>query len=69
MNMPNEIGRTYDGGMLDITGAKDIEIQINCAGNGKVIWINIDGICCVRVCRVKRNIIIEDQINETTSTI
>lgn len=56
MKSAHEIGRSYDGNMLDITGAKDVEIQVGQANNGKVIWINVDGICVLRVCRIKGEI-------------
>lgn len=69
MKSGHEIGRSYDGNMLDVTGAKDVEIQVAQANNGKIIWINIDGLCTLRICRIKGEIQIEDQINETKDTI
>lgn len=36
--------------MLDITAPETVEIQIS--NNGKVVWINIDGHCMVRACRI-----------------
>jgi hypothetical protein len=56
---PHEIGRAYTGGMLDITGAQDLEIQIAEAKSGQVIWINVDGMCALRVCRIKGKVTIE----------
>lgn len=69
MNSPYEKGRSYDGGMLDITGAKDIQIQIAQAMNGKIIWVNIDSICVLRICRILGQVQIENQINETKSIV
>lgn len=53
----HEIGRTYDGGMLDITGAKDVEVAISGENiTGKVFWINVDGVCVLRICRIKGDV-------------
>lgn len=43
---------------IDITGPDIVEISIR--EDGKVIWINVDGICACRVCRIKE-LVIDDR--------
>jgi hypothetical protein len=38
--------------MKDITAPEEVEILIK--EDGKVIWINVDGICELRVCRISK---------------
>ncbi len=38
--------------MLDITAPEDVEVLIS--RNGYRVWVNVDGICRLRCCRVKR---------------
>jgi hypothetical protein len=44
--------------MEDITGAKIVEVSIR--DDGKVIWINVDGKCALRVCAIE-NIVMDDR--------
>lgn len=37
--------------MLDITAPEGVEVVIK--EDGKVIWVNVDGICRFRSCRIK----------------
>jgi hypothetical protein len=37
--------------MLDIAGAKLVEVEVS--KDGKVIWINVDGICRLRICQIR----------------
>jgi hypothetical protein len=37
--------------MLDITGAGAVQIQITRSKDR--VWVNVDGICRLRVCRIK----------------
>lgn len=37
--------------MLDITSPKIVEIQIS--HDSKTVWINVDGICRLRACRIQ----------------
>jgi hypothetical protein len=37
--------------MIDITAPEAVELMISC--DGKVIWVNIDGECQLRVCQIK----------------
>lgn len=45
---------------LDITGATDVSIQIR--ADGKVLWVNVDGICALRVCRIDRIVVLDSRI-------
>ena len=50
---PHEVGRSYDQQLLDITGAKDVQIEVSHNMSGYVLHVNIDGMCALRVCRIK----------------
>jgi hypothetical protein len=39
------------GNLLDITGAEAVEIVIR--DDGKVIWVNTERGCVLRICRIK----------------
>lgn len=44
--------------MIDITAPKyEVEIAISKDYDGNVIWVNVDGICRLRICRVSSEII------------
>lgn len=36
---------------LDIT-APDAGVSVGIRGDGKVVWVNIDGVCALRVCQI-----------------
>lgn len=38
--------------MMDITGASEVEIIVR--HDQKVIWVNVNGACALRVCRIDR---------------
>jgi hypothetical protein len=41
----------YEGpNMLDITGAKLVEVKVS--KNGKVLWVNVNGQCKLRICQI-----------------
>ena len=41
---------------LDITAPKElVEIQIR--EDEKVIWVNVDGICCLRICQIPKLVV------------
>ena len=44
---------------LDITSPEIVEVEIN--HNGKVVWINVDGVCRLRACRIKNVKIIDNR--------
>jgi len=37
--------------MIDVTGPEVVEISIR--RDGKVVWVNVDGICLFRACQIK----------------
>jgi len=47
--------------MVDVTAPRVVEISIR--EDGKVIWINVDGICRFRACQIE-TVILEDRRNE-----
>ena len=38
---------------LDITGADIVEVVTSTNVSGGVVWVNVNGVCVLRVCRVK----------------
>lgn len=47
--------------MIDIT-APETEVELRYR-NG-VLWVNVDGICRLRVCRIKEEILVTDIVRE-----
>lgn len=45
--------------MVDVTGPEQVEVLIR--NDGKVIWINVDGVCRLRCCRIVNPITITDE--------
>jgi hypothetical protein len=43
---------------LDITSPEHVQIQIK--HDRKVIWVNVDGICRLRICQIKNLILAKD---------
>ena len=41
----------YDGGMVDITSPEVVQIEIS--ADRKIIWVNVDGVCRLRACRIE----------------
>ncbi len=48
--------------MSDITGADEVEILIK--SNSKVIWINTEKGCMLRICRIKKLIVNDLRIKQ-----
>ena len=46
----------FQGKQLDITAPDHVEITIR--DDGKVVWINVDAVCVLRICRAKHPIAI-----------
>lgn len=44
---------------LDIT-KPDIGVDITIKEDGKIIWVNVDGICILRICQIP-NLIVQDR--------
>lgn len=42
--------------MLDITAPEHVEVEIQNRPNGNVLYIHVDGITVLRICRVKSEI-------------
>lgn len=56
---------TYvSGQFIDITAPGVLEIKIR--RDGKVVWINVDGICRFRACQIE-TLILEDDRNAVDS--
>jgi len=49
------------GTLVDITAPDIVQIQIR--KDAKVIWVNIDGICVLRACRIKHLIVENDMLS------
>lgn len=47
---------------LDITAPKMVEVVIR--DDGKVLWVNIDGICRLRACRIKKLVVADGRNKE-----
>lgn len=45
--------------MIDITGAEIVEVQVR--SDGKVLWVNIDGICRLRVNQINHLKILKEK--------
>lgn len=52
-------GLVTDMPFLDISGSGDIQIRL--AKDGKILWVNLDGFCTLRICKIKGKIYIEDE--------
>lgn len=39
------------GEMMDITAPKGVQVQIR--EDGKVLWVNVDGMCVLRCCQIE----------------
>ena len=44
--------------MEDITGAEVVEVKIR--NDGKVLWINTDKGCVLRICQIKKIVVCDD---------
>ena len=56
--------------LQDITGPEAVEVRIR--RDGKVVWLNVDGQCVFRVCRIKQLVVNDErteQTNESQDTI
>jgi Lon protease-like protein len=47
-----------DSEQTDITGAAIVEVRVR--ADGRVLWVNVDGICRLRVCQIDQ-IEVEDE--------
>jgi hypothetical protein len=51
--------KVQDAKMLDIENPTEV-VEITVKNNGTVVWINVDGVCLLRICQIKCPISIED---------
>lgn len=40
----------YDGQLLDVSDTSAVEVLIR--KDKKVVWVNVDGVCVLRVCNI-----------------
>lgn len=45
--------------MLDVSHPKEIEVLIR--ADGKILWINVDGVCLLRACKIKHINIVDER--------
>ena len=52
-------GMPKHGDLVDITSPEWVEIEIR--HDGEVVWIHVDGITVVRICRPKHPVVLNDK--------
>ena len=52
--------------MIDLTAPEIVEVLVR--SDGKVIWINIDGVCRLRACRINKLEINDERKQDDKST-
>lgn len=60
-----KIPYTDEQEMLDITQPEEVEVLVR--ADRKVLWVNVDGQCKLRICRIKNLTIIEESKRNGTS--
>ena len=50
-------------GFNDITAPEHVEVRIR--GDGKVLWVNVDGVCALRVCNMSELVLHDGRWKET----
>lgn len=53
-------GGTNTHEFIDITGSDNVEVAIR--DDGSVLWVNVDGVCVLRVCKIKSITIRDNRI-------
>jgi hypothetical protein len=48
------------GDMLDISGAEEVQVQIR--HDARLIWVNVDGSCILRICKIKNFELADDRV-------
>lgn len=56
-----------EDGMMDITAPDTLQVQIR--SDDKVIWINMDGKCVFRACRINKFELIDDNLKRNNIPI
>jgi len=47
-----DVARSLEDAALDVTGAAVVQVHVR--RDGKVLWVNVNGVCVLRVCRIQR---------------
>lgn len=55
-----------DPQQIDLTGPELVQIEIK--SDGKVLWVNVDGVCVFRACRIKY-LTVSDNRNKTERSL
>jgi hypothetical protein len=45
--------------LVDITAPKHVEVRVS--HNGKTVWVNVNGICLLRACRISHLAVHDDR--------
>ncbi len=48
--------------------APEVGVEVAIRGDGGVLWVNVDGVCVLRICRIKTSIDVCDARESKTST-
>ena len=46
--------------MIDITAGLETVVEISIRDDGRVIWVNVDGVCRLRCCRIEK-LVVDDR--------
>jgi len=51
---PEQAVDRLSGNMLDITADTNAVVETDIRSDGKVLWVNVNGICVLRICRISQ---------------
>jgi hypothetical protein len=55
---------TWDGQMVDIAAPVNVEVEVR--GDQKVLWVNVDGVARLRLCRIQAELVVKCQSDGRT---
>jgi hypothetical protein len=55
---------TWDGQMVDIAAPVNVEVEVR--GDQKVLWVNVDGVARLRICRIQAELVVKCQTDGRT---
>jgi hypothetical protein len=55
---------TWDGQMVDIAAPVNVEVEVR--GDQKVLWVNVDGVARLRICRIQAELVVKCQSDGRT---
>lgn len=55
---------TWDGQMVDIAAPVNVEVEVR--GDQKVLWVNVDGVTRLRICRIQAELVVKCQTDGRT---